>query len=101
METQSELDRLMAEQRQDDTGTIKPEFRGQVPFTRGIANCIGIDTDGEIVTYWPRPPKGTLLVGSAPWHGTYGGYKNHKCRCVPCRAANAERARYRRQNGGS
>ena len=100
MEAQTELDQLIAEQQQDDTDTIKREFRGQVPFTNGIANCIGMDTDGEIVTYWPRPPKGTLLVGTAPWHGTYGGYKNHKCRCIPCKAANAEYVQ-RRRNGGS
>ena len=23
-----------------------------------------------------------------PWHGTLGGYSNHKCRCVPCTTAN-------------
>jgi len=22
-----------------------------------------------------------------PWHGTSGGYGNHKCRCAECRAA--------------
>jgi hypothetical protein len=26
-------------------------------------------------------------------HGTASAYTNHRCRCAPCRAANAERAR--------
>lgn len=25
------------------------------------------------------------------WHGTYGGYTNHYCRCDDCRRANADR----------
>ena len=85
-----ELDRLVAEQQQDDTGVIKPEFPGtQVPLTETLANHIGMDADGEIVTFFPRPPKGVLLTGTAKWHGTYGGYKRYGCRCEPCRAANA------------
>ena len=101
METLDELDRLVAEQKQDDTDTIKREFHGQVPFTNGIANCIGMDTDGEIVTFFARPPKGTLLVGTAAWHGTRNGYTNHKCRCEPCTEANTDYFQARRQNGGS
>ena len=101
MEQQSELDRLIVEQRQDDTDTIRLEFPEQVPFTDGLANCIGIDTDGEIVTNWPRPPRGTLLVGSAAWHGTYYGYIRKECRCEPCTSAKREYTRLRRQNGGS
>lgn len=93
---ETELDRLVAEQKADDTETIKPEFREQVPFTRGIANCIGVEFDGEIITLWPRPPKGTLLIGDAPWHGTRGGYTNHACRCMPCREANTDYQRRRR-----
>jgi hypothetical protein len=31
----------------------------------------------------------------APWHGTAGGYTNHKCRCGPCTTAHsADCARY-------
>lgn len=30
---------------------------------------------------------------TARWHGTSGGYSNHKCRCEKCRAAWAERIR--------
>jgi hypothetical protein len=31
-----------------------------------------------------------------PWHGTVGGYTNHKCRCVACRAVKtAEHKAYR------
>ena len=28
-----------------------------------------------------------------PWHGTLGGYTNHRCRCDACRAANARHFR--------
>lgn len=96
-----ELEALIAEQRSDDTDVIKPEFPEQVPFTSGLANCIGTDEDGEIVACWPRPPKGTLLVGTAIWHGTYYGYKRKKCRCQPCTGANREVARRQRQSDGS
>ena len=97
---ETELERLVAQQTQDDNTTIRPEFPGwQVPFTNGLANCIGMDSDGEIVTFFPRPPKGVLLVATAAWHGTYGGYTAHGCRCVPCRAANTEYRRHRRSKG--
>jgi hypothetical protein len=34
-----------------------------------------------------------------PRHGTYGGYKRHRCRCVACTEANRERSRnYYRQH---
>ena len=98
---QAELEQLVAEQEQDDTGRVKPEFPWQVPFTDGLANCVGIDMNGEIETHWPRPPKGTLLVGTASWHGTRGGYNNHKCRCEPCTTAHKQYRRKRRQNGDS
>ena len=26
-------------------------------------------------------------LAAEPWHGTPGGYSNHKCRCPKCRAA--------------
>ena len=103
MDGTTELDSLIAAQQHDDTETIRPEFPWQVPFTNGIANCIGVDMDGEIETHWPRPPKGTLLTGSAPWHGTDGGYTRNQCRCQPCTKAHADALRrYRqRRNGGS
>lgn len=51
---------------------------------------------------WPACGQGWLLAASEgevsclncahilaePWHGTLGGYRNHKCRCVPCTEAN-------------
>lgn len=86
----TELELLIAEQAQDDTDVIKPEFRGQVPLTNGISNCIGMELDGEIIAHFPRPPKGSLLVGCAPWHGSAGGYRNHRCRCEPCTEAQRE-----------
>jgi hypothetical protein len=33
-------------------------------------------------------------MASEPWHGTVGGYSNHRCRCDLCRAAASE---YKRQ----
>lgn len=32
------------------------------------------------------------------WHGTYGGYTNHKCRCADCREANRLYAAQRRDD---
>ena len=29
-----------------------------------------------------------LRILAEPWHGTHGGYSNHKCRCDPCTEAN-------------
>jgi hypothetical protein len=34
-----------------------------------------------------------------PWHGTTGGYTNHRCRCTPCRAAHRDNFRARRGRG--
>lgn len=31
-----------------------------------------------------------------PWHGTLGGYTNHRCRCEPCRRVWAEYHRHYR-----
>ena len=97
----TELEELMEAQRADDTHTITPEFRDQVPLTEGIANRIGMEPDGEIVSYEARPPRGTLLVGTASWHGTYGGYTRRACRCEPCTKANSDYRRQRRENGAS
>lgn len=30
------------------------------------------------------------MRGDEAWHGTSGGYTNHKCRCAACRAAWAD-----------
>lgn len=95
------LEQLIAEQQADDTSVVKPEWPEQVPFTDGLANCIGMESDGEIVTNWPRPPRGTLLVGTAEWHGTYYGYTRMGCRKECCRAAKRDYIRHRRLNGGS
>lgn len=79
-----------------------------------MADVIGAvdDFDGAIYdwTEWtglkydvrPEPPeivcflrsgRGQILAEGATWHGTNGGYTNHKCRCARCRAAHAEQAR--------
>lgn len=34
------------------------------------------------------------MMGAEAWHGTPGGYSNHRCRCEACTAAASE---YRRQ----
>lgn len=100
MET-SELDLLIAEQEADDTHIVRPEFREQIPLTEGLSNCIGVD-GGEIVTNLPRPARGSLLIGTATWHGTNGGYQNHKCRCVPCKSAHADvQRRYRQRRSAA
>lgn len=31
------------------------------------------------------------------WHGTLGGYTNHRCRCEKCRSANTARMREYRE----
>jgi len=95
-----ELERLIEAQRRDDAAlSIAPEFRGQVPLSSAIENTIGYE-DGEIVTFHPRPPRGTLLVGTASFHGTRSGYVRG-CRCVHCKAANTQyiRAYRERRNG--
>lgn len=104
MEGTTELDRLIADQGRDSSTTmVRPEFRGQVPLSKGVENCVGVDPDGTIVTFWPRAPKGTYLTGTATYHGTRTGYKNHGCRCAPCTEAQrvaiaAQRARRRNGN---
>lgn len=32
------------------------------------------------------------------WHGSIGGYSNHRCRCQPCRDANTDYQRRRRED---
>lgn len=95
---------LLDEQTADDTDGMKPEFRKQTPLTGDIENRIGMEINGEIVSYEPRPPRGSVLIGTAPWHGSTTGYRNHRCRCAPCRAAQRSALaeyRARRRNGGS
>jgi hypothetical protein len=40
-------------------------------------------------------------VSEEVWHGTPGGYTNHKCRCVECAAANTRKQRAYRANGAT
>jgi len=40
------------------------------------------------------------LAPDDPLHGTYAGYRNHGCRCAPCRAANADYSRANRNRRG-
>lgn len=94
MEPQTELERLIAEQKADDTYSVKSEFRNTIPL-EDIDSLLGMEPDGEIVSF-ERHPKGSVLVGTASWHGTSGGYTRNGCRCPACTQANTDdwRARY-------
>lgn len=85
----TELEALIAEQEADDTYAVSPE-RNVMPFTDGIANSIGMQLDGELVSFEHlNRPHGLVLREPATYHGTDGGYTNNRCRCVPCRDAHS------------
>lgn len=44
--------------------------------------------------------KSCHIEKTAVTHGSYGYYKHHKCRCTPCRAANAAYTRSYRLRAG-
>jgi len=94
LQERAEIDRLVEEQQRDDRDYIAPEFRDTVPIDE-LDNLLGVSPDGGIVSF-EKHEKGSVLTGSAVYHGTFGGYTNHKCRCVRCRYANAEHQRKRR-----
>ena len=100
LQERAEIDRLVEEQHRDDTDYITPEFREMVPFDEGLQNCVGKSPDGEVEWYDHRAlgriQRGAVLIGGASWHGTFGGYTNHKCRCQRCKGANAAHQRKRR-----
>ena len=94
MTREEELQRLIEEQRKDDTYEVRPErhvsfsldatLPGSTELT--FADVVGIDVDGQVRIFAPRP-MGHVLVGSKIPHGTSGGYTNWKCRCASCRKA--------------
>lgn len=93
-EGQVELSELIAEQKADDTHQIMPEFSGSVPLD-SIEEHLGVTPDGERADFLPRQ-RGTVLSGTASWHGTNHGYTRQKCRCSRCRAAHSQAlAKYR------
>lgn len=97
LQERAEIDRLVEEQLRDDTYQIAPEVRDMVPFDEGLHNRIGVTLEGEIEWFdhvaLGRVQHGKVLVGTASWHGTFGGYTNHKCRCCKCKGANATHQR--------
>lgn len=108
---QAELERLIGEQRYDDTHIVHPPRDapyGSVPLDKitrasngdnmmSIANLFGIDEEGELVSFF-RPSRGDILNGSALYHGTLDGYTNRGCRCARCRRANANFCASKRKN---
>ena len=100
LQERAEIDRLVEEQQRDDRDYIAPEFPNTIPLD-SIVDHLGTQ-DGEIV-FVGSSERGSVLIGSASWHGTLAGYAKQKCRCRPCRDAKAayERQRYKRRAGGS
>ena len=101
----TELDRLIAEQRRDDTHYVRQrDISLQTILNRDsglmLGDLIGIAEGGELVNF------ARICNEPVPWddipHGTPGGYTNWKCRCSRCTAANAaaqERYWARRRKG--
>lgn len=107
MTPEQELELLIAEQATDDTYFIgKPAgeigWDGPAPGSRNGGNVedfVGVDLEGEIVSFLPRPEESVFGVSLA--HGTRSTYENLRCRCLACRAANAAYRRQRRAGGHS
>jgi hypothetical protein len=90
----AELSELISEQKADDTHQVMPEFPGSVPLD-SIEEHLGVTPDGQRADFLPRQ-RGTVLSGTASWHGTNHGYTRQRCRCVRCKGAHAEAlAKYR------
>ena len=110
MTPEEELEQLIAEQKADDTHIVRPDRQARYGYSldatwqnsdsggeTSFANVIGVDMEGEVVSFI-KHRKGSILTGSAEWHGTEDGYSNHLCRCARCRAANAAANRRRKAN---
>lgn len=102
LQERAEIDALWTEQQRDDVPYVTPECRDMVRLD-ALDDYVGLE-DGELVTFEPgrrgntSNERGRVLVGTATWHGTTSGYVNHKCRCQPCRDAQAARVRKQRAN---
>lgn len=101
LQERAEIDRLIEEQQRDDASPyLIPERREMVRLD-ALDDFVGVE-GGEIVTFEPgrrgNSPneRGRILTGTATWHGTTSGYVNHKCRCRPCKDAQAARVRKQR-----
>jgi hypothetical protein len=95
VQERAEIDRLVDEQQRDDTTFISTEFPVDTVPIETLADSLAEMPDGEIA-YLGKHEKGTVLIGGATYHGTASGYVNHKCRCVPCKGAQATRVRRQR-----
>lgn len=102
LEEQLELERLIAEQEKDDHAvemSHEPGHREDVSFD-GLDSAMYVtdtyfegtkDEHSSFEDAIPLPKeKGTVLVGSAPYHGTLAGYVKQECRCERCSAAHRD-----------
>lgn len=115
--SESELERLIAEQSADDTYFARPEQQNvsleTVSEYVGISDTYFAGTDDEHYSYgdedqgvysFLKPERGTVLVEGASWHGTRYGYERKSCRCNRCKETQKKRVRAqreRRKSGGS
>lgn len=93
MTREEELERLIAEQAADDTYVIRGE--SSTVNIDSVSNFLTTDDGGVVCNIPPR--RGTILKPpireDEPWHGTFDGYNNHRCRCARCRAFKAQKQR--------
>src|SRR5207248_6138652 len=79
-----ELALLIEEQRKDDTYYVEPQMIGRF-------KVISLEAMGEPRRHDLNPVvrRGMFRGGclAAIPHGTYNGYHNYECRCIPCRNA--------------
>jgi hypothetical protein len=96
VQERAEIERLFEEQLKDDTSFVSPEFNtlDTIPIET-LVDSLAVAPDGEIVMFGQKE-KGTVLIGSAAYHGTVSGYVNHKCKCDRCKGAQATRVRRQR-----
>lgn len=104
--SESELERLIAEQSADDTYFARPEQQNvsleTVSEYVGISDTYFAGTDDEHYSYGDEdqgvysfltPERGSVLVEGASWHGSNYGYTQKKCRCDRCTEAAKEAKR--------
>ena len=94
LQERAEIDRLVEEQRKDDTSFISPERPDMVRLDV-MSDYVGVAEDGEIVSYLPNE-HGFILKDFSSYHGTLYGYSNRKCKCAPCKRAMADCKKKRR-----
>lgn len=116
LEEQLELERLIEEQEKDDSNVIYGEKGHEHDVSiDGLENHLVQNEDGEPEVLSPPHPvpsgmgptghgaprgrvKGTILIGSAAYHGTLAGYTKHRCRCERCTIAHRDYKRVQMRN---